>query len=259
MEYCLNKHIKWRVDNEKILICDCKRLIDLKTSLTFKEVIKKVEEGVKKGSLKNKERLLFQDFEKLGFLSKIEVRKINKNEFSKAMDLLDRELGTERVRDRKFLRNKFIKFRKFFIGVFVDNEIVGVICGFPREDYLLISEIAVDSRFEKRGFGKRLLRCFEETARESYKKINVGAKDNAIGFYQSAEYKPFLLVQFRKGEYASEDFSQFNVLRSAQKGKWILLEIKVKKCDLNTLNKLRKKYPKAIFQYIFTKTIKKTH
>ena len=134
----------------------------------------------------------------------------------------------------------------------MDNELIGVICGFPREDYLLISEIAADSRFLGRGFGKRLVERFEGIALlNDYHKINVGSRDSAIDFYASLGYKPFLLVQFKEKDYIPKDFKNLNIIKSDKKS----VEIKIEKADIKILKELRKKYPKASFQYIFTKNV----
>ena len=141
------------------------------------------------------------------------------------------------------------------MGLFLDKELIGVICGFPREDYLLMSELAIDSRFHRRGFGRRLVTAFEKIAKGKYKQINVGAEDKVIGFYKSLNYKPFLLIQFKKEDYGLDNFKKFNILRKRKDKEYIILDIKTKKAELKLLDKLRKKYPKAYFQYIFTKEL----
>lgn len=254
----LNKHIRWRVEKKEILICDCKRLIDLKLPLEYILFMDKLERGLEKEKLnENEEKKVFSDFEKMKLLSNLEIRQIKPKDFDDAIKILDEELGRERVRDKKFLFEKFKEYPKLFIGIFLDKEIIGVICGFPRENYLLISELAVNSKFQKRGFGKRLVEYFEQIARRKYDKINVGAKNSAIGFYESLpEYKPILLIQFQKKSYSEKDFDNVDIIKKYdfdENNKAI--EIKVETIDLKYLEQLRKKYPKAWFQYIFTKEL----
>ncbi|MFH1431331.1 MAG: GNAT family N-acetyltransferase [Nanoarchaeota archaeon] len=248
----LNKNVKWRVDNQCVLICDCKKLVDLKIPLKFKKIIEKFEGGVNKKDLEHKEKLLFADFEKLNLFSNLKIRSITKKEFPYAMKILDKELNV-RVRDNNFLFKMFKKFPQFFIGIFLDKEIIGIICGFPRDDYLLISEIVVDSKFHKRGFGKKLVKKFEKIEYQKYKKIHVGAEDNAIGFYHCLGYTPFLLIQYKKGAYSLNDFKKFNILKQSENKGYIILDVAIEKLNLNLLKKLRKNYPKAYFQYIFMK------
>ncbi|MDO8516630.1 MAG: GNAT family N-acetyltransferase [Nanoarchaeota archaeon] len=252
--HTINKHIKWRTDNGCILICDCKRLIDLKIDLKFQKILEKFEKGVEKNDLKNEEKLLFLDFERLKLLSVLEIRSIKESEFPRAMKLLDNELK-KRVRDNKFLFENFRKFPEFFIGIFLDNELIGIICGFPREDYLLISEIAVDSRFQKRGFGAMLVREFEKNSKGKYNKINVGAQDEVIGFYKLLDYKPFLLIQYKKGDYSPDNLNEFKILNVKENGENVMVEVEIRKPDLNLLRELRKRYLKAYLQYIFSKKI----
>ncbi len=176
-------------------------------------------------------------------------KKLPLEDFSLAMNILDNELGKERVRNSDFLKKKFKEFPDYFIGLYLRNELMGVVCGFPREDYLLMSEIAVDSRFQRRKFGEMLVKEFEKIGFQKYTKIHAGALDKAIEFYKSLNYKPFLLVQFKKGDYAEKDFSNFEILAIRDYG----FELKIKDCNLKELSKLRKIYPKANLQYIFTK------
>ena len=114
-----------------------------------------------------------------------------------------------------------------------------------------MSEIAVDSRFKGRGFGKMLVQAFEEVAKGRYPQINVGAQDEVLDFYKNLHYKPFLLVQFEKEKYSPKDFKNFKILNYNQRA----IEIEVKRCNLKLIRRLREKYPKAWFQYIFTKDI----
>jgi len=252
----LNKHVKWREDNGAIFICDCKRLINLKISLKYKQFIKKLSSGIDKKKLNKTEKKVFSDFEKMKLLSELKIKQLKEKNFQGAMNILDNELGKKRVRDSSFLHSKFKKFPNFFIGIFLDKELIGVICGFPREDYLLMSEIAVDSRFQRRGFGKKLVRAFEETAKGSYNKINTGAQDNVIDFYKSLGYKPFLLIQFKKGDYSKKDFSDFHVMKKYNfNSKNLVIEAEINRYNPKLLDKLRKNYPKAYFQYIFTKPL----
>lgn len=246
--YTLNRHVKWRVDHGLLLICDCKRLIALPSR--FEETLKKFERGFKEEDLQNEEKLLYLDCKKANLLGTLEIRQLEKSEFEGAMEILDKELK-DRQRDNNFLLKKFEQCPKFFIGAFLDNEIVGVICGFPREDYLVISELAVDFRFQRRGFGTMLVREFERNA-TGYKKIRVGAVDSAIDFYKSLGYKPFLLVQYKKGCYSGEDFKELHVTKETEDTEYKILEVKVNESDLELLVKLREKYPDAYFQYVFS-------
>lgn len=254
MMQTLNNHIRWRKDREDILICDCKRLIDLKLPLKYESFMEKLDKGIEKDNLVEEEQKVFSDFEKMKLLSNLEIRQIKTKEFNDAIKILDNELGKKRVRSKNYLSKKFKESPEFFIGAFLDKKIIGVVGGFPREDYLLISELAIDSRFQKRGFGKKLVEKFEQIAKRKYNKINVGAEDKAINFYSTLSYKPFLLIQFKKEDY-NEDFDNFDLIRKYNLKGYLTIEAKVKNIDVKYLEKLRKKYSKVYFQYIFSKTL----
>lgn len=250
----LNKHVRWRKDRKDIFICDCKRLIDLKLPLKYESFMKNLDKGIEKNNLIKEEKKVFSDLEKMKLLSNLEIRQIKPKEFNDAIKILDNELGKERVRSKNYLSKKFREFPEFFIGVFLNEEIIGVIGGFPRDDYLLISELAIDSKFQKRGFGKKLVEYFEQIAKRKYNKINVGAEDKAINFYSALKYKPFLLIQFKKEDY-NKDFDNFNIIRKYKFNEYITMDIGVQNFNIRYLERLRKKYPKAYFQYIFTKKL----
>src|SRR3989338_8575484 len=189
-----NKHVKWRKDKNWIFICDCKRLIDFKLPLIQEQFMKKLDGGVEEKTLTKEEKMVFDDFKKMKMLSNLKIARLTEKNFKEPIRILDNELGIKKVRNAKFLHDKFKEFPQFFMGIFHDKELVGLICGFPRDDYLLMSEIAIDSRFHGRGYGENLVREFEKKAYK-YKKIHAGAEDNAIGFYKQVGYKPFLLIQ----------------------------------------------------------------
>ncbi len=255
----LNKHIKWRRDKKDILICDCKRLIDLKLSLRYKSFMEKLDKGIEKDNFIEEEKKVFSDFEKMKLLSNLKIRPIKLKEFDYAIKILDDELGKDRGIKKDILSQKFKKFPEFFIGTFLDNEMVGVICGFPRQDYLLISKIAIAPIFQNRSFGKRLMEKFEEAAKGKYNKINVGARDSSVYFYKSLlGYKPFLCIQFKVGDYSKKDFDDFHIIKEYNfDSKNLVIETEINGSDLKLLDKLRKKYPKVWFQYIFTKRLNK--
>jgi ribosomal protein S18 acetylase RimI-like enzyme len=243
----LNKHTKWRKDSQAIFICDCKRLIDLKIDLKYEDFMKRLNKGVSEKELSEEDKIVLEDFKKMKLLSELKIDQISKEGFEYAMKLLDNELGKDRVRDSDFLKDKYSDFSQFFIGALLDKELIGFICGFPREDYLLLSEIVVDSKFKGRGIGEKLVLAFEKVSKE-YKKIKVGARDSAIGFYYSLVYKPFLLAQ---GKFSQDDLCEFQVNKKGEG----FAEIKIDSASIGLLEKLRKKYPKIDFQYIFQKTL----
>ncbi|MBU0959615.1 MAG: GNAT family N-acetyltransferase [Nanoarchaeota archaeon] len=249
----LNRHVKYRKDNGAIFICDCKRLLDLKIEFKHEDFMRNLFKGIDEKKLNEKEKTIFSDFEKMDLLSELKIRGLAEKDFSKAMDILDRELGEKRVRDRGFLHKKFKEFPKFFIGLFLDKDLVGVICGFPREDYLLMSEIAVDSRFHGRDFGKRLVNEFERRA-TGFKIIKAGAQDDAITFYKKIGYKPFLLIQVKKKDYKEEGYRNFKKIKEIEQGDYFIIEAKATRIDKGVLQKYRKDYPLANFQFIFQKS-----
>ncbi|MAG10979.1 hypothetical protein CMI44_01565 [Candidatus Pacearchaeota archaeon] len=249
MKQTFKKQVKWRKDKTAIFICNCKTLIDLKIDFKYENFLKKLSSGIDCKDLIGEEKQIFNEFETLKYLAQLETKQLSREDFDKAMNILDNELGKKGVRDKNLLAEIYEEHSKYFIGLYLENELIGVICGFPREDYLLMSELAIDFRFQKRGFGKLITKKFEEIGFAKYNKIQVGAGDDAIHFYKSMNYSPFLLVQFDKGTYSKEDFSEFEIKSIRDWG----IELEVEICSVKEINESRKKYPKAYLQYIFIK------
>jgi len=178
-----------------------------------------------------------------------EIRRIKPAEFDPAMDILEKELGDGMGRTRKELKKTFNKTPEFFIGAFIDDKIEGIICGFPREDYLLMSEIAVYSQFQKHHFGKKLMEEFEKKAFEKYNKIKLISKDDVKGFYFGLGFTPSIFIQFEDKIYTPKDFENEKIISMKRYG----VELTSENCSEKELATFREKYPLANMQYLFTK------
>ena len=101
-----------------------------------------------------------------------------------------------------------------------------------------------------------LVKEFESVARKkNYSQIKVGAEDAAINFYASLKaYQPILLSQYEKNSYLPEDFGM-KILREGNHGE-DFVELEVANPTLIELENLRKRCPKAHFQYIFVRELK---
>ncbi|MHA1381955.1 MAG: hypothetical protein ACTSRG_26590, partial [Candidatus Helarchaeota archaeon] len=62
-------------------------------------------------------------------------------------------------------------------------------------------------------------------------------------------------IQYKKGDYSLDSFRNINILKNNDCNNMIMLECEISRLNLNFLDRLRKKYPKAYFQYIFTKEL----
>jgi len=132
----------------------------------------------------------------------------------------------------------------------MDSELIGVICGFPRDDYLLLSELAVNKKHWKNGVGKKLLDAFMKL---SDKKIHAGSKDGAIDFYKKMGFKPFLLLQTKIEDFDEMQFKKINAFELKKEGDYLIMKVKTKKATKEEIAGLRKKLPLTHVQYIFTK------
>jgi len=249
MKQTFKKEVKWRKDKTAIFICNCKTLNDLKIGFKYEDFLKKLSSGVNSEELVGEEKQIFNEFQMLDYLTQLITKQLPQEDIDKAMNILDNELGKDRVRKKDFLVEKYREYSEYFIGLYLGEELIGIICGFPREDYLLMSELAIDFRFQGRGLGKILVEEFEKIGFKKYEKINAGALDNAITFYEKLGYFPFLLVQFNNEEYSKKDFLDFEILSIRDWG----IELKISSFSLEEINELRKKFPKGNLQYIFVK------
>lgn len=261
-KYTFSKHVKFRKEQDYILICDCKLLRDFKVDLELEQFIKKINCGIRKSELNGeKENLLFKDFVSMKLLSEISFKQISSNNFKVADEFMEKHLYKgKRVRPYEFLLEKLKENPSLFIALYLDKEIIGVVQGFPRDNYLLVSEIAVDIRFHGRKFGSKLLQEFEKNATKmGHKTIKLGARDDATNFYLSNGYSPSLFIQvpinqeetmIKKLNQEKEDIKNVSHVNNLAG-----IEIAVKNCNQQLLSRVNKEFKPTSAQFLFTKDI----
>lgn len=264
-KYTFSKHVKFRKEKDAILICDCKNLKDFKVKLDFENFLNRINMGVIEETISDSiEMLLFQDFKSTNLLIEIQIRPIMSEEYSLADKFLEKHLyyiyNGKRPRSYEFLLDKLLESPELFLGLYLDNDLIGVVEGFPRDDYLLLSEIAVDIRFRNRGFGTLLLKEFERVAQNlGYKKIKLGAQDNAVKVYLKNTYLPSLFIQIYDIEYdrVINYFNKQNVQISHENrlNNIVAIEFVVDKIDFELLEYFKKLFNPISIQYLFTKNL----
>ncbi len=240
-----SKHLKYRIENNEILICHCKELLDFKIDLKYLEFLRQINAGIEySDSLSIEEKNLFNDLNKINGLVELKIKPLTLKNYSSAYSFLEQNLHL--VRTKEFLIEKLKQYPQYFKGLYLDNELIGIIQGFPRDDYILISEIAVDQRFRNKGYASLLVKEFEKEVQE---KIKVGAQDEAIPFYLSLDYKPSLYIQLEKESPVAPKY----FISKQEFDNMVGYEIAVQKMDIDFLNKWKEKSISA--QYLFTKMI----
>lgn len=247
----LSKHTKYRIEDNEILICQCKELLDFKLDFKFLCALKKIDRGLKFSEvLSSEEKILYNELNKIKALVELKIKSLNQKNYSKAYKLLDKNLKLTRT--KKFLVEKLKEYPQFFKGLYLDNELIGVIQGFPREDYILLSEIAVDERFRNRGFGHLLVKEFEKNV---HGKIKVGAQENAVNFYKSLGYQPSIFIQVKKKNWDLSKLKGYRIIYQISFENIIGFEIECKEVNLDLLDQLNKKFNPISVQYLFTKVV----
>lgn len=261
-QYTFSKNIKFRKEADCLLICDCKLLRDFKVGLEFENFIHAVNKGITDDKINTEaEKLLLKDFHSMKMLSQIIIKPISQKEFQQADTFMEKHLyHGKRPRTYEFLLEKLKENSTFFLALYIDKELAGVIQGFPREDYLLMSELAIDVRFRKRSLGAQLVKAFEKNAKKlNYKKIKLGAEDEAVPFYVSLGYKPSLFMQvpeekqneviniFKKDKQKILSISTVNHLAG--------IELAVDSVDQKKLAYLKDKFNPVSAQFLFTKYV----
>jgi predicted GNAT family N-acyltransferase len=124
-------------------------------------------------------------------MSEIEFRTPNsKNEFLE-YDLFRWRLLREPIgKTIKSLKDDFEDFSFHLIGI-KDNQIIA--CGrlhFNSKTEAQIRYMAVEKNFQRNGIGRKILKILEKEAKnKNAKKIVLNARDHAINFYKSSNYK----------------------------------------------------------------------
>jgi GNAT superfamily N-acetyltransferase len=207
------------------------------------------------------EKLLLGNIKPIDMIAGLIVRPIILGEYPIADNFLERHLyHGRRPRSYEFLLEKLRENPKLFLGLYLGDELIGVIEGFPREDYLLLSEIAVDMRFRSRGFGTLLIRYFEEEAKKSgYDKIKLGAEDNAVKLYLNNNYIPSLFLQVYDA-VADEILdglkgTDMPIINVSKHDGMTGIELKIEKMDMSQLKSLKEIFNPVSIQYLFTKIL----
>jgi len=250
MEYTFSKDVKFRKEQNSIFICNCKLLQDYKIRLKYFKTMNKINRGVSVQKLNKDEKPLFNDFMILNFLKPLYLKEIKTKNYKKVYNFLKENIPLKR--SYAFLLNKLKNNPKFFMGLYLDEELIGVIQGFHRDDYTLLSEIAVDLRFRGRGFGSKLLHAFEKKVKG---KLKVGALDDVIHFYEKCGYSKSIQIQipwklFQKMKNA---IKHIKILSLKKINNLAIMEISIK--DKHKLLKLVLSASIVSKQYIFTKCI----
>jgi len=248
MEYTFSKDIKFREEKDYIYICNCKLLQDFKVKSEYLDIINKINRGVFEKDLKGKELLLYNDFKTLNFLKPLNIKKIKKTDFKKVYEFLKENLTLKR--SYRFLLNKLKNGTGKFYGIYLDKLLIGAILGFPREDYFLISELAVDQKFRYRNFGSKLIKKLENNVKGQLK---VGAMDESTEFYKKMKYKRSVQIQIKISLFKQlkNFFDEIDILHFKKIKDLVAIEIK----DSDEKKVLKKIFPRKIIskQYIFTK------
>lgn len=263
IKYTFSKHVKFRKEQNNILICNCKLLQDFKVGLEFEKFINRINEGIYlKEIISEKERFLFKDFQTMKLLSELSLKQITSDNFKHTDSFMERYLYLgNRPRDYGFLLNKLKQNPSLFIGLYLDTEIIGAIQGFPRDDYILLSEIAVDIKFRNRKFGSLLMKEFEKNARRyKYSQIKAGAEETAIGFYSANGYLPSLFTQVKE-EYEAKTLKVlekqgYKIIAVTRVNKITGIEIASKDCNLSKLKDIHKLISPLSAQFLFAKQLK---
>lgn len=111
-------------------------------------------------------------------------------DYYKAVDLRDRILRKPLglVFTKEFLAQDTTDH---IIGLFDDDKIIAVLHLKPLDDETMkMRQVAVDSRFQRQRLGKKLVEYSEQFAKNmKYKTFILHARDSAVKFYKSMNYK----------------------------------------------------------------------
>lgn len=80
---------------------------------------------------------------------------------------------------------------QFHIGAFINNEIIGILILKPlNKNVMKMRQVAVSENFQKQGIGKKMVKFAEKFASDKgYKSFELNARNEAIKFYRSMNYK----------------------------------------------------------------------
>ena len=110
------------------------------------------------------------------------------------------------IMTKKSFFDEFKQENRYYFAIIQDNMLIGYIGLYEYDDDLNIIGIAIEGKFQQKGYGSILIEYAKQFAKEKNKKslsLEVDEKNkNAINFYKS---KGFVVTNIRKKYYKDND------------------------------------------------------
>lgn len=183
------------------------------------------------------------------------IKKLPRKDLVKAHVLKKKYVGRTPF---SLFEKQYEKYPDLFIGCYDRGKLIGMVSGTIRKKVVILTAIAVEERYWRRGIGSNMLKFFENQARKlGIKKISLGAGGEIEKFYIKNNYKPnFLLVQvsltnlprnYKKMGYKIVKEKNYRNV------KW--LYIQVRKYEPKVKERIKKKFNASQVIYIFEKEV----
>ena len=120
-------------------------------------------------------------------MHEVKIRQIcyGSEEHRAAFDLRNQVLRIPRGLDL-YRENPHYEADALHLGAFMGSSLIGTVCFWIENDYILVKHVAVDSNLRGSGIGKKLMSWVEQYARENEMcRILLKARVSAEGFYHS--------------------------------------------------------------------------
>lgn len=160
------------------------------------------------------------------------------------------------------VKKQYSTYPGLFIGCYRNGRLIGVVTGEVRRDSIHLSSAAVNALYWRKGLGSKMIRVFDEEAKEIGKKIgrnkiSVCSGEKSESFYLKNGYRPAqLLVWIRKRD-VPKDYKHkgFEVLDEKNRKNNKILYLKMQKYDPEIKEIVKKRFKSYKVLYIFEKKL----
>lgn len=182
--------------------------------------------------------------------------------------LPEKDLDEAYALDKKYVHedstlDEFKKFYqenpKLYVGCYEEGELIGLVYGSTKEDFVILNSIAVRGDYWRKGIGSKLLKKFEEQVKKlNATKISVVAAEGWVeNFYLKNGFELVaFFVQIKKNKLP-KDYKKFGykIVKEKEDMDKKILFIETKELSTKDRETIRKKFNAEQVNYLFEKKL----
>lgn len=161
------------------------------------------------------------------------------------------------------VKKKYEENPRLFVGCYRNKKLIGIVTGQLRRDFILLSSAAVNALYWRKGIGSKVLKLFDERAKEVGKKtgknrISVcSGADSSDKYYMNNGYKPVQLLVWIHKKDVPKNYKkkEYEIIEEKNRRSNKVLYLKMCRYDLKIKEIVKRELGAYKVLYIFEKKI----